>query len=174
MGITLPWLLFATIAQALAPSCKDDNKNMAKESLSSLSINWFAPFLSGGGYSSEATAFATALLADGRVDSKFKITLHGDTPSIEFESGLPRQVSEMMRRLAQAPDPDPERTVAICHSEPGAWNLPAKYETVRCPPDEEVLYTIGRTMFETDRIPSDWAWRCNQLDEVSLLPVALL
>lgn len=34
------------------------------------------------------------------------------------------------------------------------------------PPDEDPLYAIGRTMFETDTIPSEWVDRINFLDEV--------
>lgn len=54
--------------------------------------------------------------------------------------------------------------VAICHSEPGAWH-PARYKTSRCPPSQ-ALYTVGRTMFETDRVPSGWSERMNQMDEI--------
>ncbi|PWI57283.1 glycosyltransferase [Sulfoacidibacillus thermotolerans] len=28
------------------------------------------------------------------------------------------------------------------------------------------VISIGRTMFETDRIPEDWVWKCNQLSEI--------
>ena len=28
------------------------------------------------------------------------------------------------------------------------------------------MYTIGRTMFETDRLPSGWSDRCNKMDEI--------
>src|SRR5689334_6839603 len=73
----------------------------------------------------------------------------------------------------------PPGAVVICHSEPGAWH-PAMYSTSRCPPLGNHLpslsshrlralssscfhhflpgasFTIGRTMFETDRIPSGW------------------
>src|SRR5205823_2830052 len=43
--------------------------------------------------------------------------------------------------------------IAICHSEPGAWALPEPaYQTSRCPPAEATI-RIGRTMFETDRLP---------------------
>lgn len=54
--------------------------------------------------------------------------------------------------------------IAICHSEPGAWH-PAHYSTSRCPP-EGAQYTVGRTMFETDRVPSGWADRMNVMDEI--------
>lgn len=58
-----------------------------------------------------------------------------------------------------------DQAVVVCHSEPGAWNAPKpRYPTTLCPPgavaihsdadvimptDEEPLYTVGRTMFET-------------------------
>jgi hypothetical protein len=42
---------------------------------------------------------------------------------------------------ASTPTRGSEQLVVICHSEPGAWNTPTpKYETTRCPPDEEPLY----------------------------------
>jgi hypothetical protein len=55
----------------------------------------------------------------------------------------------------------------VCHSEPGAWDPPL-YQTLECPPSSKSLppemmypnrtklYKIGRTMFETDGIPSGW------------------
>ena len=49
-------------------------------------------------------------------------------------------------------------TVAICHAEPGAWH-PSRYPTSRCPP-YGASYSIGRTMFETDRLPAGWEDRC--------------
>lgn len=66
----------------------------------------------------------------------------------------------------------PDRTVVFCHSEPGAWWLPQPlYETAPCPPP--VLpgmppwhAVIGRTMFETDRLPSGWEDRLNAVDEI--------
>lgn len=54
----------------------------------------------------------------------------------------------------------------MCHSEPGAWK-PADYDTSDCPlfPGKSA-YHIGRTMFETDRIPKGWAKKMNRMDEV--------
>lgn len=54
--------------------------------------------------------------------------------------------------------------IAICHSEPGAWH-PARYSTSRCPP-AGAQYKVGRTMFETDRVPNGWAERMNTMDEI--------
>ena len=67
-------------------------------------------------------------------------------------------------------------SIDVCHSEPGAWHAPQpKYRTTRCPSDrrqlhsqghEVIEYNIGRTMFETDRIPDGWPDRLNFMDEV--------
>lgn len=55
-------------------------------------------------------------------------------------------------------------SINICHSEPGAW-IPQDFETSECPlPDS--IYNIGRTMFETDRIPYNWEKKLNSMDEV--------
>lgn len=54
----------------------------------------------------------------------------------------------------------------MCHSEPGAWK-PADYATSDCPQfSSEEAYHVGRTMFETDRIPKGWAKKMNRMDEV--------
>jgi len=58
-------------------------------------------------------------------------------------------------------------SIAVCHSEPGAWSAPTpRYYTNDCPPRDKVDYTIGRTMFETDRIPDGWISRLKYMDEV--------
>lgn len=59
--------------------------------------------------------------------------------------------------------------IVVCHSEPGAW-YPPKYSTSPCPPSEEGYSSggliVGRTMFETDRLPSGWAERLNKMHAV--------
>ncbi len=123
-------------------------------------VIWYAPFLSGGGYCSEATAFVLGLRADG-VD--VQIVQHGDAYNPEYMSGLPVAVrdalGDMQRRRV-----DPTRAVAVCHSEPGAWHPPA-WPTSRCPPPG-AKHSVGRTMFETDRIPDKWDARLNRMDEI--------
>jgi len=53
-------------------------------------------------------------------------------------------------------------------SEPGAWH-PPKYQTADCPPQpasyEGSLAVVGRTMFETDRLPQGWVDRLNRMTE---------
>ena len=40
------------------------------------------------------------------------------------------------------------------------------YFTTNCPPSEKMDYKIGRTMFETDRLPDGWVNRLNYMDEI--------
>eukprot|EP00456_Euglypha_rotunda_P051899 TRINITY_DN41881_c0_g1_i1.p1 TRINITY_DN41881_c0_g1~~TRINITY_DN41881_c0_g1_i1.p1 ORF type:complete len:173 (+),score=22.92 TRINITY_DN41881_c0_g1_i1:117-635(+) len=76
--------------------------------------------------------------------------------------------------MSFGPQLDPLKSVVICHSEPGAWH-PANYLTAPCPPQEryhtekhreDLGVIIGRTMFETDRLPQGWTERLNKMDEV--------
>lgn len=54
-------------------SCSDSTAQL------NVSIRWYAPFLSGGGYASEAVAFALALVASPAVAAgRLQIAQHGD------------------------------------------------------------------------------------------------
>mmetsp|Transcript_8190 Transcript_8190/g.18679 ORF Transcript_8190/g.18679 Transcript_8190/m.18679 type:complete len:331 (+) Transcript_8190:38-1030(+) len=140
------------------------------------SVAWYAPFYSGGGYCSEAIAFVQSL---DRIGASVQIVQHGDGYSHEFVSGLPRETAEMLYRMeansvgqswgwsqrgkkrgGEAKD----QVVAVCHSEPGAWH-PPRWPTARCPP-ARVDFTVGRTMFETDRLPDGWPERLNGMDQI--------
>ncbi|OWZ22319.1 hypothetical protein PHMEG_0002980 [Phytophthora megakarya] len=161
-------------------------------------VLWYAPFLSGGGYCSEAHSYVVAVDAalgtssdtasssgnqeesDATQDAETSATLeqpfellitqHGDSLNPSFIRDLPADMKTQLEqhwieerdfywRLKQ-------RTIAlaICHSEPGAWT-PAHYMTSRCPP-EKAQYKVGRTMFETDRVPKGWPDRMNKMDEI--------
>jgi len=63
---------------------------------------------------------------------------------------------------------DADAIVCVCHSEPGAWSLrQSKYEAgTPCPTASRCDVTVGRTMFETDRLPEGWEARLNQMDDV--------
>ncbi|KAJ7547733.1 hypothetical protein O6H91_08G101300 [Diphasiastrum complanatum] len=138
---------------------------LPKSALFKYKLLWMAPFLSGGGYGSEAISFATAIEASKLVP-QFKIQQHGDLENYEFWSGLPQKIRRLLVRLAWR-DFNVEETVVICHSEPGAW-FPPLYQTFPCPPFgyEQPLYVIGRSMFETDRLNKEHVERCNAMDEV--------
>lgn len=112
------------------------------------SVQWFAPFMSAGGYCSEATAFVAALDAAGAV---VHVEQHGDSVNMEYyngaqrgsettahithplrfinshqyplirAAGLPRETQALLERLGST-YASPETSVVVCHSEPGAWD----------------------------------------------------
>lgn len=152
-------------------------------------VIWYAPFYSGGGYSSEAQAFAFSIhqqlqtILSSSVSLppsstiEFYINQHGDTPKSSYLKSL--RTEERNRLLSmdftflekESSLLYPRRkatstVVAICHSEPGAWDAPIPfYQTTPCPPHYADI-RIGRTMFETDRLPDGWEDRINTMHEV--------
>ena len=159
-------------------------------------VSWNAPFLSGTGYGSEALAIIVGLNSTLPRNWSILINQHGDSMNNEFAMSLPGNLINFLSvaskrqygltrgdKLGIGYRSDVgtrelsgltvERTIVICHSEPGAWSLPhALYETEHCPPALEDRfnrkwgYVVGRTMFETDRLPDGWANRLNRVDEV--------
>ena len=137
-----------------------NDKGVDKKNVNSKIIHWYAPFLSGGGYCSEAFSFIFALK---KQKIKTIISHHGDTPSDNFINGLSKIESQLIDSHMRYEYPP---AITICHSEPGAWHVPRPmYNTERCPP-KNARYKIGRTMFETDRIPDGWPKRLNAMDEI--------
>ena len=124
------------------------------------SVIWYAPFFSGGGYCSEAISFAIALRKAG---VRIQIVQHGDSFNRDFVLGLPDDEKDALHKMSQE-HIDPRKSVVVCHSEPGAWH-PPRWPTTRCPPPKS-RYTVGRTMFETDRLPQGWDERLNKMDEL--------
>ena len=88
---------------------------------------------------------------------------HGDSLSYPFYSGLSYSTQLLLHNTTSTQLP-PHSSVVICHSEPGAW-YPPHYETSHCPPPHSGV-RIGRTMFETDRVPDGWTERLNGMDYV--------
>ncbi len=240
----------------LSESLVDEVSNSERPSppyFDHVEIHWFAPFLSGGGYSSEAMAFAgvfdmldcvTSIEARAKAQTakrsgqnpyvpknaynlpfsvSFQISHHGDSPNQAHIDGLTERDRLLIEAHLALPNQSPGgldgRTISddeldkpqsvelaggniilgggssrkkrvlqiiVCHSEPGAWHAPKPhYYTQRCPPQDntrkaqtkrkrdkgkfEIVFSqfrIGRTMFETDRIPSGWPSRLNFMNEV--------
>ncbi|KAF0693901.1 Aste57867_15175 [Aphanomyces stellatus] len=146
---------FALSQMLLHTTASDDSRPI---------VQWFAPFLSGGGYCSEAISFAQAISDLNSPRFSLHVTQHGDSYNRKFVSALPAETKAMLdAHWFTSPTATPP-SIAICHSEPGAWN-PPRYQTTLCPP-EGTAYAIGRTMFETDRLPSGWAQRMEAMDEI--------
>ncbi|GAB2274910.1 hypothetical protein Dimus_009680 [Dionaea muscipula] len=133
-------------------------------------VLWMAPFLSGGGYSSEAWSYITSVHENVKYPLfRLAIEHHGDLESVEFWEGLPQSMRELALQLHQTmPGCNLNETIVVCHSEPGAW-YPPLFDTFPCPPSEDYgdfLAVVGRTMFETDRVNPEHVKRCNRMDFV--------
>lgn len=129
-------------------------------SLANWTILWHAPFFSGGGYCSEAWSYYYLLQAMG---ADVRVVQHGDGVDNIYAS----QMNHDQKHAAAASHrPINRRIISICHSEPGAWSAPSpRFQTSRCPhPLAEVA--VGRTMFETDRLPHGWAERLLHMHRV--------
>ncbi|KAL2549036.1 UDP-Glycosyltransferase superfamily protein [Forsythia ovata] len=129
-------------------------------------VQWMAPFLSGGGYSSEAWSYILALsnYLKTQKNSRFRLSIeqHGDQENLEFWEGLPLEMRNLAIELYQS-ECRLNQTVVVCHSEPGAW-YPPLFDTLPCPQIDYSNFkvVIGRTMFETDRVNSEHVSRCNK------------
>eukprot|EP00434_Breviolum_minutum_P010098 symbB.v1.2.008909.t1/scaffold560.1/size187392/4 len=58
--------------------------------------------------------------------------------------------------------------VVVCHSTPDVWHEDGAFSWGRvepCPPEGTKL-SIGRSMYETDRVPETWVARLNRMDQV--------
>ena len=134
---------------------------------------WMAPALAGGGYSSEAITFALGL-APRLTARGFALRQFADQPDQGFMSGLPASTTEVLQPVVEFPGQNRfdarlrRRGVVVCHATPDAW-VPSKFpgwdELAPCPP-KSAAFTVGRTMFETDSMPTEWVERCNRMDEV--------
>jgi hypothetical protein len=131
-------------------------------SLSNWTILWHAPFFSGGGYCSEAWSYFHLLQAMG---ADVRIVQHGDGIDNIYVSQMSEEQTRAAAASSRAID---RRIISICHSEPGAWSAPSpRFHTSRCPhPQADIA--IGRTMFETDRLPQGWAQRLLHMHRVRI------
>lgn len=132
-------------------------------------VGWFAPFHSGGGYCSEARSFALALSAVSFTN--LTTIQHGDSWNRDYMNLESEREKRILQKYDMINFPSGFPRISICHSEPGAWYTPnPMYHTSRCPYDrpngKQVYYRVGRTMFETDRLPSGWLPRLQYMDEI--------
>lgn len=140
-------------------------------------VSWNAPFLaSSSGYGSEATSFLLGL--EEILENNWTVAAglaHGDAVDYEYVSRLPDdlltslQKAEDNQRKITSGTIEPSQSIFICHSEPGAWSVPTPFyqSASPCPwPGVKWHKVVGRTMFETDRLPVGWEDRLNQMDEV--------
>jgi len=121
-----------------------------RTSMLGLPVRWAAPIFNPSGYASEAINFVLPL------ESKCNLGILHHTPvrSQNFINGLPPQERESLLRMAEL-YPSLKSGIVVSHNPANGF--------VRLP---DADYSIGRTMFETDRISPDWVFACNRMDEV--------
>ncbi len=115
-----------------------------------LPVRWLAPIFNPSGYASEAINFVLPL--GNRCG--LGIYHHTDIYSEGFVQGL--EASDRKALLVMSDRfKEIEGGIVISHNPAGAF--------VRLPNAD---YSIGRSMFETDRISPHWVAACNRMDEV--------
>ena len=131
-----------------------------------LHVTWYAPFLSGGGYSSEAITYAINLQQTLPPQS-FSIVQFAEHAESNVLDGLPlatRTALQSLMRPAHTVVP----SISVCHSTPDVWEPDAAWgwgSVAPCPPPN-AIYKVGRTMYETDRAPATWVPRLNGMDRI--------
>lgn len=168
--LTITAILCACPSRSLHVSAAESEN----EGTNAISVFWFAPFASGGGYCSEAFAVAKSMHQISDLQVHVHARHHGDSLNGEFLAGLDDTDKQLVAHMSSPISYEIRRSavtdnvhIAVCHSEPGAWHAPTpRYYTNDCPPPDAVDYKIGRTMFETDRLPDGWVARMQYMDEV--------
>ena len=115
-----------------------------------LPIRWAAPFFNPTGYASEAINFVIPL------SHQLNLSILHDTSitSEKFVGELPREDRD--RLLAMHDKVFLARNgIFVSHNPAHGFKRVA-----------DAWYHVGRTMFESDRIPADWVLCCNAMDEV--------
>jgi glycosyltransferase involved in cell wall biosynthesis len=138
-------------AQGIQEKGKEENlskiQNPESPIASSCSLTWHAPLRDPSGYADEARHFLFALAgADVNVTAR---AIKWSDKSVILPAERERLLQKMLRRPAQA------GSVQVCH-------ILAPYFQ----PDPHARANVGRTMFETDRLPDGWAQACNRMDAV--------
>jgi len=113
-------------------------------------VVWLAPWQNPSGYCSEALAFAQGLAGAWPLE----LVDSARVRSPAFVDGLPETTRSLLRAKLTA-KPHIAGKIIIQHM-PGSGFGPVP----------GTAYCVGRTMFETDRLPPNWAEKCNQLDEI--------
>ena len=115
-----------------------------------LPVRWLAPIFNPSGYASEAINFVLPL--ENRCTLGIQNQTTGD--SAGFTRGLPAADREALFRMRDRFE-GMSGGIVVSH-------IPAN-GFIRLP---DADYSIGRTMFETDRIAPEWVAACNRMDEV--------
>ena len=113
-------------------------------------VRWSAPIFNPTGYASEAINFVLPL------ENRCTLGIHHQTTvySESFTRGLASGDREALFRMSDR-FKGMSGGIVVSHNPAGGF--------IRLP---DADYSIGRSMFETDRIAPDWVAACNRMDEV--------
>ena len=114
---------------------------------SSFALTWHAPLRDPSGYADEARHFLFAL-HQAQIKVAARAIRWSDKVAV-LPPERERILQNLMRQPAQA------EAVSVCHI------LAPLFQR-----DASARANIGRTMFETDRLPEGWADACNQMDAI--------
>ena len=122
------------------------------------SVYWLSPIFNPSGYASEAIGFALGL------DSYVDLTIRHQNRflSDNFIKNMPDIWKEKLFRLHVVNPYDWNKKLKFSNKPITIQHQPANafYQIL------ESHYNIGRTMYETDRVPTDWIEKCNMMDEI--------
>jgi glycosyltransferase involved in cell wall biosynthesis len=121
-------------------------------------IVWASPIFNPSGYASGAISFICGL------DKIIDLTIRHNSPlfSNTFIDNIPISWKEVLFRRHKIPPQDWNTPLPLNKNDVFIQHLPA-HAFIKVP---AVFRNIGRTMFETDRIPADWVQKCNEMDEI--------
>jgi len=125
-------------------------------------ILWSGPLLEKSGYGEEARSFVLALDRAG-------VAVRANPTDWHAYKLLPQQTVRRLSALAVTQAPD--RFISVVNAFPSARILVGGSKGTFPPiehftPHPNAVRNIGRTMYETDRIPEQWVAACNRMDEV--------
>ena len=127
-----------------------------------LPVMWTGDFLSGAGYAEEARSFVLALDRAGR--SVQANPVRWERMAVQLPPAMTARLGELMRLEPLAGG------VHVVHSPPRTTpplaGLVVPSEDDRFVRHPHAARHVGRTMWESDRIPPWWVAACNEMDEV--------
>jgi glycosyltransferase involved in cell wall biosynthesis len=134
----------ASPGKALPPTIKEETASLPK------SIHWRAPFFNASGYGSEAMQYVVPL-AD-----RLPIRIHHNSSIVsnDFVEGLGKREKRALKKMIPAEN-ETEGCISVCHG-PGPC-----FERLN-----GFKHHVGRTMFETDRLPESWLPFMDTMDEI--------
>jgi glycosyltransferase involved in cell wall biosynthesis/tetratricopeptide (TPR) repeat protein len=134
---------------AIPPESRESSPDKPQRRVQS-AVRWMGPIFNPSGYASEAINFIIPLSRRLDLSIFHNNLIFSETFLVGLAPGERATLLGLHKKFEGV-----RGGIAILH------NPASGFQRVN-----DAAWCIGRTMFETDRIPQDWADRCNRLDEV--------